>query len=537
MEVQGNRHIQNPLLITKNKTDSKVRKEAQGAIDFKQDSQLSTSEKNVLQKEFGMNPEQMKWWSEQSGGTDFLDKLIHAGDGLTDKKQIQAKRKEVAAEFFLKEKTEVPNKFVMDQLKIFGVSENDVKTRIDSNIAEQTAAKQAQEKLDAERPVTRMTTRSVQAGDAVQKDIRMEQLKGEDGKLKELRLYDKNATLEDEPTSILTPTENGLFVDAKSGKYFKLDPKAGLQEVEAPKPQVVEQPDPAEETPETPVKPAAMEGLKSRVELSDALTEKEVTEELHKKWREQGGGRLPALPGEVKQGDWSAMFGDNAKEMVCRDDSGKTRDIRGKFNALSDAFEKNPDAFTITDSSSGKPHAYLYRKIGVNDNGQPVYKCISMNGKEITTDNQYTLEWKDDVTPELVQHSAQDNYSTGLRVGTGKESASIDNDYAKEGKPVDGKAPLDSSDDHKRSIDAPDNSKAGTSGETYRIWINKQPTVSRPGSKAPSLEEIRESYISKCRNAGKVFTAEELKELNKMKDEHSIIEYLRSIGIEISYAF
>lgn len=254
MEVQGNRHIQNPLLITKNKTDSKARKEAQGSFDFKQDSQLSAAEKKILQKEFGMNPEQMKWWSEQSGGTDFLDKLIHAGDGLTDKKQIQAKRKEVAAEFFLKGKTEVPNKFVMEQLKNFGVSENDVKTRIDSNIAEQTAAKQAQEKLDAERPVTRMTTGSVQAGDAVQKDIRMEQLKGEDGKLKELRLYDKNATLEDEPTSILTPTENGLFVDAKSGKYFKLDSKAGLQEVEAPKPQVVEQPqeEPVEETPAAP---------------------------------------------------------------------------------------------------------------------------------------------------------------------------------------------------------------------------------------------------------------------------------------------
>lgn len=166
----------------------------------------------------------------------------------------------------------------------------------------------------------------------------------------------------------------------------------------------------------------AMKDLKSPVKLSGALTEKEVTDELFTKWSKQGGGKLPALAGEVNEGDWSTMLGgEKRKEMLCRDDSGKTQDIRGDFRVLSDTFEKNPDAFTITDNSSGNDHAYLYRKIGVNDGGQPVYKCISMNGNKISTDNQYTLEWTKDGYPELVQHNGQDNHGIGLRVGNGSD--------------------------------------------------------------------------------------------------------------------
>jgi len=125
-------------------------------------------------------------------------------------------------------------------------------------------------------------------------------------------------------------------------------------------------------------------------------------------------GVTPALPGEKEGGTWASAIDNKDFEMVCRDASGKTRDIKGKLEIEKD-FEKNPDEFTITDNSSGEDHVYKYKKIGVNDEGKPIYECVSMNDKEIITENQYTLEWKDDKTPKLVQHKNQDNYGIGLK--------------------------------------------------------------------------------------------------------------------------
>lgn len=125
-------------------------------------------------------------------------------------------------------------------------------------------------------------------------------------------------------------------------------------------------------------------------------------------------GVVPALPGENAGGTWATVIDDADFKMVCHDASGKTRDIKGKLNVPS-SFEKNPDEFTITDNSSGEDHVYKYKKIAVDDNGNPIYKCVSMNDREVITDNQYSLLWKDNKTPKLVQHETQDNYGIGLR--------------------------------------------------------------------------------------------------------------------------
>lgn len=124
-------------------------------------------------------------------------------------------------------------------------------------------------------------------------------------------------------------------------------------------------------------------------------------------------GVIPALPGEKEGGSWAVAEDKNFK-MVCSDASGRTRNIKGKLEVQGE-YEKNPEEFTITDKSSGEDHVYKYKKIGVNDDGQPIYKCVSMNDRETTTDNQYTLEWKDEKTPTLVQKKHQDNYGIGLR--------------------------------------------------------------------------------------------------------------------------
>ena len=117
--------------------------------------------------------------------------------------------------------------------------------------------------------------------------------------------------------------------------------------------------------------------------------------------------------GEVGNANgWVEYLKQEEQTMVCRDDSGRTQNISGKFETKS--FNTNPDEFTITDNSSGEDHVYKYKKVGVDDKGRPIYTCVSMNGQELDS-NQYTLVWKDDGTPELVQYSNQDNYGIGLR--------------------------------------------------------------------------------------------------------------------------
>ncbi len=102
-----------------------------------------------------------------------------------------------------------------------------------------------------------------------------------------------------------------------------------------------------------------------------------------------------------------------ADEMVCRDASGRTQNISGKFTTEGED-SKKPDKFVITDNSSGEDHVYTYEKIGEDENGKAIYTCVSMNGIALE-DNQYTLEWLEDGSPELVQYDNQDNFGRGLR--------------------------------------------------------------------------------------------------------------------------
>lgn len=272
--------------------------------------------------------------------------------------------------------------------------------------------------------------------------------------------------------------------------------------------------------------PQSAGGLNSPVELSDALTIEEVQEELHNKWIEQGGkGKLPSLPGEIAEGEWWDF---HQKEMVCRDSSGKTQNIQGKLQILHETFEKNPDAFTITDNSSGSDHKYLYRKAGVNDKGQPVYKCVSMNGNPITTDNQYTLQWTEDGRPELVQYDDQDNYGVGLQVGKNDnkppEYETAPGDYTGDEGPYE-TAPGDG--DAVRTDDSKENPP--------QIWLNKQPVQTVPGHTV-TLDDIKQDLISKCEGTSRPLSDAEKEAVNQCQSEQEAIAYLRSLGIQVSYA-
>lgn len=104
------------------------------------------------------------------------------------------------------------------------------------------------------------------------------------------------------------------------------------------------------------------------------------------------------------------------KDMVCRDASGKTKEISG---AVAFSGEKTadgiPKSFTITENS----HKYTFEYIGKDKaNGKPIFKCTEMNGNAATTENEYTLEMKGKKgKPELVQYKEQGNFGKGLKFG------------------------------------------------------------------------------------------------------------------------
>lgn len=104
------------------------------------------------------------------------------------------------------------------------------------------------------------------------------------------------------------------------------------------------------------------------------------------------------------------------KNMVCRDDSGKTFPIQGKVEFSSGKTEDGiPKSLTITENS----HKYTFEYIGKDEaNGKPIFKCTEMNGNAATTENEYTLEMKGkNGKPELVQYKEQGNFGKGLKFG------------------------------------------------------------------------------------------------------------------------
>ncbi len=122
----------------------------------------------------------------------------------------------------------------------------------------------------------------------------------------------------------------------------------------------------------------------------------------------------------------------NGLEMVCRDDSGKTQNISGKLSNVTGEAGKAPTSFVITDTSSGKPNAYKYEDTGkTDDKGNPIYKCVSKNGVEISGSSEYTF-----VNGKLVQYSNQSNFGSGMKFGTQASTVGSANR-----KPTQGKQP------------------------------------------------------------------------------------------------
>ena len=227
----------------------------------------------------------------------------------------------------------------------------------------------------------------------------------------------------------------------------------------------------------------------------------------------------PALPNEKKEGAWTSVQDDY--EMLCRDASGRTRDIKGKLEITSSEYDKNPEEFTITDNSSGSDHVYKYKKVGVNDKGQPIYKCISMNNADVITNNQYTLEWDNETSPKLIQHKSQDNYGIGLKFGQASKKTQAPSE-----KKTDAPSEKKTDAPSEKKTDAPEE-------ENVEIWINRQPG---PGRKPSTLEDLKQDVITACQKKRPLSQAEQEK-LNQCENSQQVKEYLKSIGINLGIAY
>lgn len=279
----------------------------------------------------------------------------------------------------------------------------------------------------------------------------------------------------------------------------------------------------------------------------NGVTVDEVREELSEQWRAQNGSPIKAMPGEREGGSWFSVLCNPEREIVCRDDSGKTKDIKGKLELVHDAFELNPDAFTITDNSSGEAHKYLYRKVGVNTMGEPIYKAISMNGQELE-ENQYTLKWTDEKTPELVQYDTQDNYGIGLRKKNNSQKHDVSNtDIPREKaaaipkekavaipkeKPV--AVPKEKSYiTNKPGKNVVNPKPQPSNNKPIDVYLNRMPG----GGRKPSLEDDKSTIKFRCQQQGRPLTPKEQQGLNNCKNEAQLINYLKSIGVNLRFAY
>ncbi len=114
-------------------------------------------------------------------------------------------------------------------------------------------------------------------------------------------------------------------------------------------------------------------------------------------------------------------FGVNG--LVCRDASGKTRNITGAAGQVTITKAGTaggpPQEFTITDTTeNANGNTYTYKLTGTTADGKPIYSCISKNGQAISSGNEYTYE-----NGELVQYEGS-GYGKGLKTDAELSSAS-----------------------------------------------------------------------------------------------------------------
>ncbi len=221
------------LYLSRNKVGSRARKKAQKNESlFQNDGTITKQEAKVLKKEFGIGKTDLAILQTYEGADEFLDALVHAGDGETDEAKIKEARKQVIQEFMLKSRSDDLNQKLTRQLARMGFSQSELTQTIDSNFMDKYAPK--------------MTITPKAGSGESPSTARMEFVK-KDGKTVQIRMFDKDAVFEDinTPNTTLIPSKDNpdVFIDYHSDpkKFYKLNADVGLVEIDEPvKPPAVE---------------------------------------------------------------------------------------------------------------------------------------------------------------------------------------------------------------------------------------------------------------------------------------------------------
>lgn len=101
-----------------------------------------------------------------------------------------------------------------------------------------------------------------------------------------------------------------------------------------------------------------------------------------------------------------------ADDLNVHDASGKTQDINGKFEKGKIRDDGIPLDFTVTSNKSGT--VFKFELVKVDDNGNPIYKCMTQDNDKLR-DNAYLLTTNKDGFAELVQCENQPNFGKPLQ--------------------------------------------------------------------------------------------------------------------------
>ena len=222
--------------IDKNNVDMSERKKLKDNVEFKQDKKITADEYRMLKKEFGMDEAQVKEWLAVEGGLDFLEAMLHA-EGAT-KKEIKAAREQIAKDFLMKDVVKFGgmDPILKEQLKEFGVDQNEIDKQIGDNI------------MAKDYPVKTITPDPASGNTTVQ-NVRLHFPKDINGNVTQARIdlfdaskdydtLDPNATDSnpDYKGSLLLDEETGMYVkhnreEGADNQYYRLNGDGGLVEV------------------------------------------------------------------------------------------------------------------------------------------------------------------------------------------------------------------------------------------------------------------------------------------------------------------
>lgn len=222
--------------IDKNYVDMSDRKKLKDNVEFKQDKKITADEYRMLKKEFGMNEAQVKEWLAVEGGQDFLEAMLHA-EGAT-KKEIKAAREQIAKDFLMKDVVKFGgmDPILKEQLKEFGVDQNEIDKQIGDNI------------MAKDYPVKTITPDPASGNTTVQ-NVRLHFPEDINGNVTQARIdlfdaskdydtLDPNAvdSNPDYKGSLLLDEETGMYVkynreEGADNQYYRLNGDGGLVEV------------------------------------------------------------------------------------------------------------------------------------------------------------------------------------------------------------------------------------------------------------------------------------------------------------------